>query len=160
MPKSYGEAKTFFNQEAHIYYYLGCLLRKKGDKVGAEEAFREASVYKAAISELSLFRALALRQCGRFSEARRVLEEMMEEGAHLIRDKDLRAYYGVGAPCPMPFEYDIEKQNLVAGHILRGYALLGLGRREEADEEIAQAAHLDRENFRIYAYRQICPTLE
>lgn len=23
MPASYGEAKTFFNQEAHIYYYLG-----------------------------------------------------------------------------------------------------------------------------------------
>lgn len=160
MPKSYGEAKTFFNQEAHIYYYLGWLLRKKGDKAGAEEAFREASVYKAAISELSLFRALALRQCGRFSEARQVLEEMLEEGAHLIRDKDLRAYYGVGAPCPMPFEYDIEKQNLVAGHILRSYALLGLGRREEADEEIAQAARLDRENFRIYAYHQIRPTLE
>ncbi|HCB95533.1 MAG TPA: DUF5107 domain-containing protein, partial [Ruminococcus sp.] len=30
MPKSYGEAKTFFNQEAHIYYYLGKLLESEG----------------------------------------------------------------------------------------------------------------------------------
>ncbi len=59
----------------------------------------------------------------------------------------------------MPFEYDIEKQNLVNGHILRGYALLGLGRGQEADAEIAAAAALDPYNFRLYAYGQIRPTL-
>ena len=29
IPKSYGEAKTFFNQEAHIYYFLGCLYEQQ-----------------------------------------------------------------------------------------------------------------------------------
>jgi hypothetical protein len=32
MPKSYGEAKTWFNQEAHIFYYLGTLLLEKPRK--------------------------------------------------------------------------------------------------------------------------------
>ena len=155
MPKSYGEAKTFFNQEAHIYYYLGRLLETKGQQDAAQKAYGEASVYKAAVSELSLFRALALRKLSRFSEANAVLAEMLSSGDSLIADKDLRTYYGVGSPCPMPFEYDVEKQNLVNGHILRGYALLGLGKREQAETEIAAAARLDPYNFRIYSYHQI-----
>lgn len=50
VPKSYGEAKTFFNQEAHIFYYLGLLSGEKKD-------FEEAAIYKAAVSELFMFRA-------------------------------------------------------------------------------------------------------
>ena len=104
-----------------------------------------------------MFRALALRKLSRFSEANAVLAEMLSSGDSLIADKDLRTYYGVGSPCPMPFEYDVEKQNLVNGHILRGYALLGLGKREQAETEIAAAARLDPYNFRIYSYHQIKP---
>ena len=55
----------------------------------------------------------------------------------------------------MPFEYDIIKQNTVNGHILRAYALLGLGRREEAEADIAAAAAKSPYDFRIYAYHQI-----
>ena len=49
MPRSYGEAKTFFNQEAHLYFYLGLLLEKRGDGAGAKAAFEEASVYKLSL---------------------------------------------------------------------------------------------------------------
>ena len=155
MPKSYGEAKTFFNQEAHIYYYLGLLLEGQGRIDEAQKAFEEASVYKATVSELSLFRALALRKLMRFSQARQVLEEMLASGEKLIRDCDLRSYYGVGSPTPMPFEYDIVRQNKVNGEILRAYALLGLGRREEAEAALSRAAGLDPHNFRIYAFGEI-----
>ena len=155
MPKSYGEAKTWFNQEAHIFYYLGCLLQSQGRQEEAVKAFEEASIYKATVSELSLFRALALRKLSRFTEAYQVLEEMVQAGDQLIANKDLRTYYGVGSPTPMPFEYDIEKQNVVAGQILRGYALLGLGKKEAADEAMAQVKVLDPYNFRLYAYEQI-----
>ena len=159
MPKSYGEAKTFFNQEAHIYYYLGRLLEEEGAAAEAKAAFEEAAVYKAAVSELSLFRALALQRLMRFTQAQQVLEEMLATADGMIQNKDLRSYYGVGSPSPMPFEYDIEKQNLVGGLILRGYALLGLGRRQEARAAIRQAAEKDPHNFRIYAFWQIEPTV-
>ena len=155
MPKSYGEAKTWFNQEAHIFYYLGVLLESQGKTEDAVKAFEEASIYKAAVSELSMFRALALRKLMRFSEAQTVLQEMLESGTNLLENKDLRSYYGVGSPTPMPFEYNIEKVNSVNGHILRGYALLGLGRKDEAEEEIAQAAAWSPNDFRIYAFDQV-----
>ena len=55
----------------------------------------------------------------------------------------------------MPFEYDIVRQNKVNGEILRAYALLGLGRKEEAGRALDAAAGLDPHNFRIYAFQEI-----
>ena len=102
-----------------------------------------------------MFRALALRKLKRFSEARKVLEEMLTSADNLIANRDLHSYYGVGSPTPMPFEYDIVKKNLVNGHILRGFALLGLGHREAAGEAISAAAQLSPHDFRIYAFHQV-----
>lgn len=155
MPKTYGEAKTFFNQEGHIYYVLGLLKEQQGDDRAAQAAFETASVYKAAVSELSLFRAMALRKLLRFSEAENVLREMLDRADSLIENCDLRSYYGVGSPSPMPFEDDIRKQNRLDGHLLRAYALLGLGQKTEADREIREAAQQDPNDFRIYTYRCI-----
>ena len=148
MPKTYGEAKTFFNQEAHIYYYLGKL-------TGKDEYFEEASVYKATVSEISLFRALALRKLMRFSEAKAVLDEMLVFAEDKIRNKDLRTYYGVGSPSPMPFELDIVKANLTTGYIIKAYALLGLGHFIDADENLKEAEKADPYDFRVVVYRKI-----
>ena len=93
MPKSYGEAKTFFNQEAHIYYYLSKLYT--GDK--RTEALEKAAEYKAAVSEISLFRALALKELDRADEAKTVLDEMLSTAQNLIDNKDMRTY---GDPMP------------------------------------------------------------
>lgn len=152
MPKSYGEAKTFFNQESHIYYYLG-------EVTGRKEYYEEAAVYKAAVSELSLFRALALRKLMRFSEAKAVLDEMLRTAENQIANCDLRTYYGVGSPSPMPFELDIKKMNLTNGYILKAYALLGQGKFNAAEECIEAAEKLDTYDFRIIAYKQIRGTV-
>lgn len=152
MPKSYGEAKTFFNQEAHIHYYLGLVTGKKS-------YFEEAAIYKAAISEISLFRALALRKLNKFSEAKAVLDEMLESAENTIKNCDMRTYYGVGSPSPMPFELDIKKMNLTNGYILKAYALLGLGKANEAEAYIKKAEGYDPYDFRIYAYKVICKNI-
>ena len=158
LPKSYGEAKTWFNQEAHIYFYLGNLLAQEGHPDEARKAYEEASVPKAIVSELSMFRGLALRKLMRFTEAEQVLQEMIDTGTSQIENSDLRAYYGVGAPTPMPFEYDIVKINTVSGHVLRAYGLLGLGHREQALQEIEVAKKLSPNDFRLYAFEQIKDT--
>ncbi len=155
MPKSYGEAKTFFNQEAHIFYYLGLLFEKQKDTKNAEKAFREAAVYKAAVSEISLFRALALKKLGDEAEAQKVLDEMLAVAENFIINKDLRTYYGVGSPSPMPFEYNIEKNNLTDGYILKAYALLGYGKEKEAVEALEEARKLNPYDFRIFAFDSI-----
>ncbi len=157
MPKSYGEAKTFFNQEAHIYYYLGVLYEKQGKAGKAKEAFTQAAVYKAAVSEISLFRALALKKLGDETEAGRVLDEMMSVADNFIVNKDLRTYYGVGSPSPMPFEYNIEKNNLTDGYILKAFAFLGYGKAGagEANTAIEEARKLTPYDFRIFAFDRI-----
>jgi len=155
MPASYGEAKTFFNQEAHIFYFLGTLFEKENKNDEALEAFREASVYKAAVSEISLFRALALMKLGQTEEADSVLDEMLSVAENFIVNKDLRTYYGVGSPSPMPFEYDIEKNNLTDGYILKAYALLGQGKTTEAKEAIEQARKIKPYDFRIFAFDRL-----
>ena len=105
-----------------------------------------------------MFRGLALRKLMRFTEAEQVLQEMIDTGTSQIENSDLRAYYGVGAPTPMPFEYDIVKINTVNGHVLRAYGLLGLGHREQALQEIEAAKKLSPNDFRIYAFEQIKDT--
>lgn len=157
MPKSYGEAKTFFNQEAHIYYCLGLLLEKQGKN--ATKAFEDASVYKAAVSELSMFRALSLRKLMRFSEANNVLKEMIAVADNFIENCDRRSYFGVGSPSPMPFENNVVKNNLAEGYILKGYAYLGLGKRNDAEKFIEKAAKLVTYDFKIYAFNQIKDTI-
>ena len=154
MPKSYGEAKTFFNQEAHIFYYLGQLAEKTGKD--PLPYYEEASVYKATVSELSLFRALACRKLMKFGEAKEILDEMILVADKLITDCDRRTYYGVGSPSPMPFEDDIIKNNLMSGYTLKAYGLLGLGRFNEAEECMDQARKILKHDFRVYAYEEIC----
>ena len=159
MPKSYGEAKTFFNQESHIHYYLSKLHTILGEEEQAKKEMEEAAVYKAAVSELSLFRALALKELGKDEEAKAVLEEMLAVGEDKIKNKDLRSYYGVGSPSPMPFEYNIEKENLRDGYILTAYAWLGLGDKEKACTAIELAEKQDVYDFRIHAFKKIFETI-
>ena len=155
IPKSYGEAKTYFNQEAHIFYLIGQLAALRGDDDAARAAYETASVDKSTVSELSMFRALALRQLLRFADADAVLREMIARADDLQSHLDRRTYYGVGSPSPMPFEDDIRKQNGVESHVLRAFALLGQGNRLDADREINAAAALDPNEFRVYAYRKV-----
>lgn len=151
MPKSYGEAKTFFNQEAHIYFFLSKIY--DGEK--HIEMLEKAAEYKAAVSEISLFRALALKELGRADEAAQVLDEMLSTAQNLIDNKDMRTYYGVGSPSPMPFELDIEKQNLLSGYTLKAFALYGKGKYSEAEVCIRKAQQLDPNDFAVYAYSRI-----
>ena len=126
-----------------------CFLKK------AEKAFREAAIYKAAVSEVSLFRALSLKKLGEDKEANAVLDEMLSVAENFIVNKDLRTYYGVGSPSPMPFEYDIEKNNLTDGYILKAFALLGYGQKVEAEETIEKARKLNPYDFRIFAFDRV-----
>ena len=86
-----------------------------------------------------LFRALALKELGRADEAQTVLKEMVSTAQNLIDNKDMRTYYGVGSPSPMPFELDIEKHNLLAGYTLKAFALYGEEKYSEAEVCIRKA---------------------
>ena len=138
-----------------LLYYLAKLYAKMGKVEQEKQAYEQAAIYKAAVSELSLFRALALQELGQHDMANTVIDEMIRVADTLIRNKDLRPYYGVGSPSPMPFEYDIEKNNLRDGSILKAFALLGYGKTAEAEVCMETARELDPNDFRIFAFDKI-----
>lgn len=153
IPKEYGEAKSWFAQEAHVYYLIGRLFEDMGkDSPTIMNAYETASIPKSAVSEISLFRALALQRLCRYSEARTVLREMLEKGQNLLDNLDRYEYFGVGSPTPAPFDYDIKKINAIEGGILKAYALLGFGRLEEAEAELDRVRFHNQYDFRLYAY--------
>ena len=85
---------------------------------------------------------------------------MLESAENTIRNCDMRTYYGVGSPSPMPFELDIKKMNLTNGYILKAYALLGLGKFNEAEKFIDMAKELDLYDFRVFAFSKIYDTIK
>ena len=155
IPKSYGEARSYFSQESHIYYYLGIALENAGRMQEAARAFEEASLDRSGISEVSLFRGLALMKRNNGNEAQSVLKDMIIRADEILANKDEYLYFGVGAPTPMPFEQDIRKRNTVDGLLLKGYALYGLGQRNQSKAAMEEVEGLDPENFLLYVYRQL-----
>ena len=155
-PLCYGEEKNYFAQESHLGYGLAMAYKADGNKREYEKALKSAMTDHAAPSEISYFRALAFYEAGEISAAHALCEEMIEAGKEKIRDKDVPAYYGVGSPCPCPFEYDFPKINTVKGLILEAFGELGLGRVIKAKEHIAEAKKLDVTNFAVAMFEEFC----
>lgn len=55
----------------------------------------------------------------------------------------------------MPFEYNIEKENLTNGYVLKGFALLFDGQYKDAKNEIEKAKKLNLYDFRVFAFSKI-----
>ena len=50
---------------------------------------------------------------------------------------------------------DIEKNNLTDGYILKAYALVGYGKKDEAKEFINKAREINPNDFRIFAFDRV-----
>ena len=98
---------------------------------------------------------MALRELGQDLEAEDVLDEMLESAENSIKNCDMRSYYGVGSPSPMPFELNVEKLNLMNGYTLKAFALYGKHDYLGAELAIREAMKIDPNDFRIHAYKQI-----
>ncbi|MBQ8836009.1 MAG: DUF5107 domain-containing protein [Clostridia bacterium] len=155
-PLCYGEEKNYFAQESHLNYGLAMAYKAAGNKREYEKTIKEAMKDTAAPSEISYFRALAMYEAGEISEGRALCEEMIAKGQQTIRDKDVSAYYGVGSPCPCPFEYNFPKINTVKGLVLMAFGELGLGRVTDAKTHIEEARKLDVTNFAVAMFDIFC----
>ncbi|MBQ7661029.1 MAG: DUF5107 domain-containing protein [Clostridia bacterium] len=151
-PLCYGEEKNFFAQEGHLGYGLAMAYKAAGDKKNYEKALKAAVIDHAVPSEISYFRALALYEAGETTAAHDLCCAMIAAGQKKIAEKDVSAYYGVGSPCPCPFEYNFPKINTVKGLILTAFGQLGLGRTAEAKANIEAARTLDPTNFAVFVF--------
>ncbi len=151
-PLCYGEEKNYFAQESHLNYGMACAYEGLGDSDNAAKYLALACTETSAPTEISYFRALALYKSGNVGEGRALLQKMIEMGEAQIANKDVPAYYGVGSPTPMPFEYNFAERNIVKGKLLIAFGKLGLGYVAEAKQLIEEIKMLDRTNFGAYAF--------
>ncbi|MBQ2117829.1 MAG: DUF5107 domain-containing protein [Clostridia bacterium] len=152
-PLCYGEEKNYFAQESHLGYGAALAAKAAGAEAKYKKYLAAAETDHAAPTEISYFRALAYREAGKTREADALLHDLLEAGEKLIRDKDVPAYYGVGSPCPCPFEYNFDERNVVKGSLYAAFAFLGLGDKEEAKRRAAAAERLDPTNFQLFVFR-------
>ena len=155
-PLCYGEEKNYFAQESHLNYGLAMAYKAAGNKREYEKYLKAACKDTAAPSEISYFRVKALYEAGETTAARNLAEEMIAKGEQTIRDKDINNYYGVGSPCPCPFEYNFPKINTVKGLVLQAFGKLALGRVIEAKDDIEAARKLDVTNFAVAMFDIFC----
>ena len=135
---------------------MSCAYAALGDKENEQKYLALACTETSAPTEISYFRALALYKSGRIGEAQSLLCSMIEMGENLIKNKDVPAYYGVGSPTPMPFEYNFGVRNTVKGKILIAFAKYALGHKTEARALISDVKALDRTNFAAYVFDVFC----
>lgn len=153
---NYGEGKSYFAQENHIWYYLAVLYEQTGKQQKANEYYQKAAEDKDSMSEVNLYRALALKKTGQFKLAISVLNAMIQEGQSILANADQWPYFGVGAAMPMPFEYDIVKTNTIKGALLSAFGYLGLGQILKASEEAEKVRKVAPYHFQLHLFDKLC----
>ena len=144
-PKNYGEEKSIFANDAPLYYSLS-----QCEAISAPERRRytELGTFTyGAPSVYSYYQVENLRNCGKEQEAAQLIGKMHAIADDLYENRDLPPYFGVGAHMYMPFQYDVEKVNLIKSAQLKGYAYLAEGNKEKAKEEYKKLLALDQGNF-------------
>ena len=148
-PANYGEGRHYSAQEANIYYFTGKLCEKSGDTDGAHTAYTAGANQAPQVSEMSVFAALCCRELGEYEKADSILRGMCAQAEELLENEDLRGYFGVGSPCPPPYEQDIVRQHRVDAYLLMALGKRYLGDTIAADKALTKLRVIDPYNSRL-----------
>lgn len=148
IPRSYGEGKSYYAQESHIYYLMGAAQERAGLYEQARISFQIAARDKGIISEIELFRGLALLKLGQAEEAQGVFQKLKDFGEILIKEKDVPAYFGVGTPVPAPFEKPERNKN-INGLLYAAAGCLGMNQTDKYYQYIGELKKADKYNYEM-----------
>ncbi|CAI6083716.1 hypothetical protein COHCIP112018_04088 [Cohnella sp. JJ-181] len=152
-PDNLGEGKLEGAQENNVYYYLGLAYEGLGRADLAEESFRRASqgleepasamYYNDQPPDMIFYQGLAWRKLGVDKEAKRRFNKLIDYAERHLNDDVKFDYFAVSLPDFLVFEDDLNKRNRIHCRYMRGLGLLGLGREDEAKEELQAALALE-----------------
>ncbi|MBB6733613.1 DUF5107 domain-containing protein [Cohnella zeiphila] len=152
-PDNLGEGKLTGAQENNVYYYLGLANEGLGRKEEAEESFRAASqgleepasamYYNDQPPDMIFYQGLAWSKLGVEKEAKRRFNKLIDYAEKHLNDDVKFDYFAVSLPDFLVFEDDLNRRNRIHCRYMRGLGLLGLGRDDEAAEELRQVLAMD-----------------
>ncbi len=151
-PQSLGEAKHLLANQSDVFFWIGASYARLGQRGRAEEwwarathqrgDFREMSV--RTISEMSFWSAMASRCLGSGDAAAKLLQAILDYSVELESTKPKIDYFATSLPAMLLFEEDLERRNKVEALYLRGQALLGIGKSDDAKRALGDVLILDR----------------
>ncbi|MBQ8885267.1 MAG: DUF5107 domain-containing protein [Clostridia bacterium] len=144
-PKSYGEEKSVYVNDAPVYHGLVKLCALTGKD--SSEYLQAGCHTLGAPSVQSYYQILNLRIAGRNQEADELTEKLFAIADNQWENRDLPSYFGVGAPVYMPFMYEIVKFNTIKSLQTRGFAHLAKGETENAKECLEKLNGLNQGDF-------------
>jgi tetratricopeptide (TPR) repeat protein len=142
-PQNLGEGKHLLTEERDLDYFSGLAALEAGDKGKAEQFFSAAAATLATPSAQAYFQATALRELGREDAARDVLAHLKAHADKLLATKPVIDYFATSLPNLLLFDDDLDKRNQVHALLLSGLANDGLGRSEEAREQLEHVLAAD-----------------
>ena len=154
-PENYGEEKTYFVNDAPLFYGMAKCKESNNCFDEAEQYYKQAQVSFGNPSVNSYYQVKALRRSGKMEQAEKLIKEMYKTGKEKIINSKENDYFGVGAFTYPPFSYDVERVRRVSGNLLCAYACLLKDETKSADRHIKNAAEIDCANFYVYLFHII-----
>ncbi len=167
-PYNLGEGKLYDNQENDINYLKGCAYEAIGLMQEAREKFALATkgISEPAQAIFSndpqpdkiFYQGLAWLKLGKENSAKEIFNKLISFGKQHLYDKIAMDYFAVSLPDLLVFDQDLDMKNTLHCHYLIGLGLLGLGKIEEAKNNLQKvlnsninhqgaAIHLDMIKF-------------
>jgi tetratricopeptide (TPR) repeat protein len=144
-PLNLGEGKLEGAHDNHINFLLGEAYAGLGDKQQAIAHFEAATqgsfepasqmYYNDQPPEMIFYQGLARRALGRFDEADAIFQSLVAYGQQHLNDDVQMDYFAVSLPDFLVFDTDLNQRNRLHCHFMIGLGLLGLGKKQEAQNE-------------------------
>ena len=138
-PDNYHEGKHPNAREAVIFYYLAETKKAEGDEEAARGWYERAAIVPTGFGDESdYYSAMALRKLGRTAEAADILNTMLKNADNILAHDGESPYFGQFIS-NLPGEHSIKAANHRRAHPERYFALMGLGRKDEAEADYKAA---------------------
>ncbi len=139
-PRNLGEAKHLLANQSDIHYWLGCALEALGETAMARQHWRRAATFKGdfqemsvrAFSEMTYYSALSWQRLGRKATGVRLLRDLRAHADVLATSEARIDYFATSLPTLLLFDDDLQFRQETTALFLRAQALLGLGRKAQA----------------------------
>lgn len=165
-PLNLGEGKLEGAQENNIYYYMGIAYEGLNLEQEAAESYLTASqgltepasamFYNDQPPEMIFYQGLAWLKLQNKKEANRRFNKLMDYAEKHIFDEIKIDYFAVSLPDFLVFEDDLDRRNVIHCRYMRGLGLLGLGRTQEAAEELEIVLEMEPSHQGAMIHRRLC----
>ena len=136
-PDNLGEGKLYGAQENDIFFWMGCVFEKTGNRDAATTYWKKAAVgisepapaifYNDQQPDKIFYQAEALKKLGARDEAETRCRKLIEYGEQHLDRTVKTDFFAVSLPDLMIFTDDLSKRNNIHCYYLMGLGHLGLG---------------------------------